>query len=119
MSFKKQLLKNLTNIEQNHREAWVKWMSRFFFNKGVSLEYFLLSAVCFVCGAFFGDRLRKVKWGMLDWQLLKWNPDTFSYRITNIDAKVKKDEKVLIALKVDTEFLDHGDGIQLFDIEEK
>ena len=83
------------------------------------MEFFFVGIACFISGIIVGDRLRKVKWSMLDWQMLKWNPDNFGYRIANVTSKVKKGDKVFIALRVDTEALEPGEEIQLFEFDKK
>ena len=83
------------------------------------MEFFFVGLACLIIGIIVGDRLRKVKWSMLDWKLLRWNPDNFGYRISNIESKVKKGDKVFIALRIDTDSLEPGQEIQLFEIEEK
>ena len=81
------------------------------------MEFFFIGFACFLAGVITGDRLRKVKWSMLDWHMLRWNPDNFAYRIANIDSKVKKGEKVFIALRIDTNALEDGEEVQLFEID--
>ena len=54
---------------------------------------------------------------MLDWVVMKWNPDSFGYRISPVTSKVKKGEKVFIALKIDTDSLP-PEGLQLFEYDE-
>ena len=81
------------------------------------LEYIFVGLICFISGLVIGDRLRKVQWSMLDWVVMKWNPDSFGYRISPVTSKVKKGEKVFIALKIDTDSLP-PEGLQLFEYDE-
>ena len=80
------------------------------------LEHILIGTACFCIGLFAGDRLRKIRWGMLDWVVMKWSPDSFGYRISPATSKVKRGEKVFIALKIDTTSLP-DEGLQLFEEE--
>ena len=81
------------------------------------IDALMVGLICFVVGFFAGDRFRKLKWTMLQWQVLKWHDSSLGYRLASTTTKVKKGEKVYIALKIDTEALPPGDGIQLFEEE--
>jgi len=88
-------------------------MSHFFKELNL-IDTFVVGFICFMVGFFVGDRLRKLKWGMLDWQIMKWNDGCLGYRMTQPTTRVKKNEKVFIALKIDTKEIPPGEGIQLF-----
>ena len=82
------------------------------------IEFFIAGFICFVAGFFTGDRFRKLKWILMDWTVLKWNDSCLGYRIAPPTSTVKRGEKVYIALKIDTDSLEPGEEIQLFEIEE-
>ena len=81
------------------------------------IDFFVVGFLCFMAGFFAGDRFRKIKWSLLDWHVLKWNDGSLGYRLTPPTTKVKKGEKVFIALKVDLDSLPSGEEIQLFESE--
>ena len=85
-----------------------------FFKEIDLIDTFIVGFICFMVGFFSGDRLRKLKWTLLDWQVMKWNEGCFGYRLTQPTVKVSKNEKVFIALKINTQDLPPGEGIQLF-----
>tara|TARA_B100001093_G_C26200279_1_gene747654 strand:+ start:232 stop:519 length:288 start_codon:yes stop_codon:yes gene_type:complete len=85
-----------------------------FFKELNLIDTFIVGFLCFMVGFFAGDRFRKLKWSMLDWQIMKWNDGCLGYRLSPSTVRVKKNEKVFIALKVETDEIPSGEGIQLF-----
>lgn len=79
------------------------------------LEYFFVGMAFFISGFIVGDRFRKMQWGMLDWRVMKWHKESLSYRLASHDAKVKRGEKAYIALKLDTDILDAGQEVDVFE----
>lgn len=79
------------------------------------LEYLFVGMAFFISGFIVGDRFRKMQWGMLDWQVMKWHKGSLSYRLTNHDTKVRRGEKAYIALKLDTELLDSEEEVNIFE----
>ena len=69
----------------------------------------------FISGFIVGDRFRKMQWGMLDWRVMKWHKESLSYRLASPGAKVKHGEKAYIALKIDTDLLEAGQEVNVFE----
>ena len=79
------------------------------------LEYFLVGLACFISGFLVGDKFRKLQWGMMDWQVLKWDAGSFGYRIATKPAKVKKGDKAFLALPLNTDGIDPNEEIDIFE----
>ena len=63
----------------------------------------LLFGICiFVCGAVIGFRVRGVAYNAQDWEMLKWEPNVFGFRRVAPGARLFKNEKILLALPIDT-----------------
>ena len=79
------------------------------------LEYFFIGLIGFISGFVVGDRFRKIRWGMMEWQVLKWDQNIFGYRLAGRQAKVKKGDKAFLALPLNTEDLSPDEEVDIFE----
>jgi hypothetical protein len=63
----------------------------------------LLFGICiFGCGLAIGFKIRGMAYDAQDWEMLKWEPNVFAFRRVKPGARLFRDEKILLALPIDT-----------------
>ena len=61
-----------------------------------------------VCGLVIGWKLRSIAYDAQDWEMLRWEPDIFGFRRVGPGSKICRDEKILVAVKIDTTEIPDG-----------
>tara|TARA_B100001027_G_C16212715_1_gene305932 strand:+ start:660 stop:890 length:231 start_codon:yes stop_codon:yes gene_type:complete len=68
-----------------------------------------INVIIFSIGFFFGLKVKGALFSRLDWNILKWDSDIFAYRVAPKGSKIKKDDKIFMALKIpDSSFSKDG-----------
>ena len=63
----------------------------------------LLFGICiFGCGLAVGFKIRGLAYDAQDWEMLKWESNVFAFRRVMPGARLFKNEKILLALPIDT-----------------
>jgi len=66
------------------------------------MSSFLFGFCIFICGLAIGFKVRGMAYDAQDWEMLKWEPNVFAFRRVTSGSRLFKDEKVMLALPIDT-----------------
>ena len=59
-----------------------------------------------LCGTAIGWYLRGAAYAAQNWEILRWNKDVFGFRRLHPGTKIYRGERVMLAVKIDTDELD-------------
>lgn len=81
----------------------------------IDMVTFLIVVISFSMGFAAGSWIKGYMFDHLEWQALRWNVDSLGYRPIPDGTRVRRGQKVLMALKVDPEHwpddgIVYGDG---------
>ena len=62
----------------------------------------LIAALSFVGGVLVGSHIQKFLFVNQDWKVIRWNDGSLGYRVVPDGSKIYKNQRVLMALKLDT-----------------
>ena len=62
----------------------------------------LIAVLSFAGGIFVGSWVQKVLFVNQDWKVVRWNDGSLGYRIVPDGSKIYKNQRVLMALSLDT-----------------
>tara|TARA_Y100001970_G_C13478566_1_gene483198 strand:- start:168 stop:404 length:237 start_codon:yes stop_codon:yes gene_type:complete len=63
-----------------------------------------------ICGIVIGWQLKSAAFQSKDWDVLRWNSDVFGFRRVMPGTKIFRDEKVMLACRINTEDIEE-DGL--------
>jgi hypothetical protein len=72
----------------------------------------LIASITFCIGLVIGSYTRAIVYDNQDWQVFRWSKDTLGYRPIILGAYVKRDDNVIMALRLNTESIP-DEGYQL------
>lgn len=79
------------------------------------LEYAIVGVIAFVAGIVIGRKISALQWSSLPWKVLKWHHESLGYRIIHPTSKVKKGDRALVAVEIDTHLIHSGEEIPIFE----
>ena len=75
---------------------------------------FLIFILGSLVGYMIGTTTANIRFKLMPWEILKWNPDCLGYRITPLEStKIKKGDKVYLGMRVDTDRMKPGEEISI------
>lgn len=63
---------------------------------------FIIAIITFIGGFMLGSYIRTVSYDQQDWQVLRWSRDVLGYRPAIEGSYVKRDDNIIMALKLNT-----------------
>ena len=69
---------------------------------------FIFGSVIFSLGFAAGSWFKHMLWENEDWKLVRWDENIMGYRNVPTGFKLRRNEKVFMCLKVDTEGIPEG-----------
>tara|TARA_E500000331_G_scaffold352703_1_gene401829 strand:- start:5719 stop:5964 length:246 start_codon:yes stop_codon:yes gene_type:complete len=66
------------------------------------MMYILVAIFAFSLGWIGGSWFRGTVFDNLDWQCLRWNPDSFGYRPAPTGSRLMPHDKLIMGLKLDS-----------------
>ena len=72
----------------------------------------LIASISFCAGFIAGSHVRTIVYDNQDWQVFRWSKDVLGYRPITLGAYVKRNDNVIMALRLNTEGIP-DEGYQL------
>ena len=72
------------------------------------MESLVFGTGILVCGLVIGWKLRSLAYDAQDWEMLRWEQEVFGFRPMARGSKIHRDDKILVAIKIDTTEIPDG-----------